>query len=110
MQKLTIYLFAVLFFVSCGGNSYKAGEQDAKITREETTIEEQAGQNEKADKEQYLTKGSEIATATQAELLKVVQGAMASGGPGYAVGYCNIEALDLEDKNTGILPINRSRK
>lgn len=41
--------------------------------------------------------GMEIAAATQAELLKVVQGAMASGGPAYAVQYCNVEALDLKD-------------
>jgi hypothetical protein len=48
-------------------------------------------------KEKYLKTGREIAKLTQAELLKVVQGAMASGGPGYAVDYCNLEALDLKD-------------
>jgi hypothetical protein len=54
-------------------------------------------QQEQAVKEKYLEKGMEIANATQAELLKVVQGAMASGGPVHAVKYCNIEALELKD-------------
>ncbi len=48
-------------------------------------------------REKYLKTGGEIATLTQAELLKVVQGAMARGGPAYAVDYCNVEALELKD-------------
>jgi hypothetical protein len=97
MQKLSIYLFAALFFSSCGGNSDKPGDQDTMIQSERTTHEKMAEQQEQAVKEKYLEKGREIATAAQAELLKVVQGAMASGGPAYAVDYCNIEALDLKD-------------
>jgi hypothetical protein len=97
MQKLTTYLIAALLLASCGRNSDLSGDQDATISSEENTHEKLAEQQEQAVKEQYLTKGREIATATQAELLKVVQGAMASGGPGYAVEYCNIEALDLKD-------------
>lgn len=97
MQKLTMYLIAALLFISCGRNSNQARDQDGTITSEETTHEKLAEQHEQAVKEKYLTKGREIATATQAELLKVVQGAIANGGPGYAVEYCNIEALDLKD-------------
>lgn len=97
MQKLAIYLIAALFFASCGRNSDKTRNQDATISSEETTREKLAEQHEEAVQEKYLTKGREIATATQAELLKVVRGAMAKRGPGYAVEYCNIEALDLKD-------------
>lgn len=97
MQKLTIYLISALVFASCGGNSEKAGDQDATISGEGTAHEQLVVQQEQAVKEKYLKKGREIATLTQAELLKVVQGAMASGGPVYAVDYCNIEALNLKD-------------
>jgi len=41
--------------------------------------------------------GMEIASQTQSELLKVVSGAMASGGPVYAIEFCNLNALDLKD-------------
>ena len=54
-------------------------------------------QQELAVKAKYVKMGREIAALTQAELLRVVQGAMASGGPVYAVAYCNIEALNLKD-------------
>jgi len=97
MQKLTMYLIAALVLASCGRNSDKTGDQDAIISSEETIHEKMAEQQDQAVKEKYLIKGREIATATQAELLKVVQGAITSGGPGYAVEYCNIEALDLKD-------------
>lgn len=97
MQKLTIYVIAALFLVSCGRNSDKTGGQDASNSSVETNPENLAEQQERAVKEKYLTIGREIAITTQAELLKVVQGAMASGGPGYAVEYCNIEALGLKD-------------
>jgi hypothetical protein len=85
MKNLTIYLIVALVFASCGRNSQKTADQGANITSEETPLEK------------YLTKGKEIATATQQELLKVVQGAMATGGPAYAVEYCNLEALNLKD-------------
>lgn len=97
MQKLTIYLIAAMFFASCGGNSDKPGDQDASISDGGTSHEQLAAQQEQAIKVKYLKKGSEIATLTQAALLNAVQGAMASGGPAYAVDYCNIEALDLKD-------------
>lgn len=97
MQKATIYFIAAMFFASCGGNSKKPEDQDTTISGEGTTYEEFVEQQEQAVKEKYLQKGREIASLTQAELLKAVQGAMASGGPVYAVDYCNIEALNLKD-------------
>ncbi|MEE4255777.1 MAG: DUF3365 domain-containing protein, partial [Bacteroidales bacterium] len=97
MQKLTIFLIATVFFSSCGGNSDKQGDQDAASSSKETAYEKLAVQQEQAIRTKYLKMGSEIATLTQSALLSAVQGAMASGGPAYAVDYCNIEALDLKD-------------
>lgn len=97
MQKLTIYFIAAVFLASCGGNSDRSGDQDHAIASEATTGEKMALQQEQAVKEKYLKLGGEIATVTQAELMKAVQGAISSGGPAYAVDYCNIEALDIKD-------------
>ena len=97
MKRLAIYLITIIFFASCGGNSNNPGDQDAVNSGEGTTHEKLAEQQEQAVKEKYLKKGREIATLTQAELLKVVQGAIARGGPAYAVDYCNIEAMELKD-------------
>lgn len=97
MKHFSIYLIAAMFFASCGGSSYKSGDQDAAISTEGTTHEKLADQQEQAVKDKYLRIGREIATLTQGELMKVVQGAMARGGPAYAVDYCNIEALELKD-------------
>jgi|GEM_PF-429861 len=97
MQKLTICLITAMFIASCGGNSEKPGKQNAVSPDGGTSHEQLAAQQEQAIKEKYLKQGSEIATLTQEALLKAVQGAMASGGPAYAVDYCNIEALELKD-------------
>lgn len=97
MKKLTICLVAAMFITSCGGNSDRSGDQDAAIQGEKTIHEKLSEQQELAVKELYLKKGRDIATVTQAELLNVVKGAMARGGPAYAVEYCNLEALDLKD-------------
>lgn len=97
MKKLTVYLFVAMFFASCGRHADKSGDQDSAISFDGTSREKLVEQQEQAVKEKYLKKGMEIATLTQAELLKAVQGAMASGGPDYAVEYCNIEALVLKD-------------
>lgn len=97
MRQLTIYLIATMFFVSCGGSTDKQGDQDAATPGEAATPETLAAQQEQAVKQKYLKMGSEIATLTQEALLKAVQGAMASGGPAYAVDYCNLEALELKD-------------
>lgn len=97
MQKFIICLIAALFFTSCGGNAERRGDQDAAAQDKGTTPEKLVAQQEQSIKEKYLKLGSEIATHTQAALLQAVQGAMASGGPAYAVDYCNIEALELKD-------------
>jgi hypothetical protein len=97
MNKLTIYLIVALLFASCRGNSDKAGDRDVTISDKKTTIEKLAEQQEQAVMEKYLKLGGEIATITQTELLKAVQGAISSGGPAYAVDYCNIEAMDIKD-------------
>jgi hypothetical protein len=97
MQKLTIYFIAAAFLASCGGNSDRSGDQDHAVSSEATTGEKMALQQEQAVKEKYMKLGREIATDTQAALLKAVQGAISSGGPAHAVDYCNIEALDIKD-------------
>ena len=48
-------------------------------------------------KQEYLMKGSEITSLTQAELLKNVAQAMQKGGPVYAIEFCNLRALALKD-------------
>ncbi len=97
MKELTIFLIAALCFASCGGHSDKSGDQDASIPDEGTTHQQMTELQEQAVKEKYMKIGGEVASLTQAELLKEVQGAIASGGPAYAVDYCNIEALELKD-------------
>lgn len=97
MRQLTIYLIAAMIFASCGGSNDKQGDQDAAVSGKGTSPEELAAQQEQAVKQKYLEKGSEIAILTQEALLKAVQGAMAWGGPAYAVDYCNLEALELKD-------------
>ncbi len=92
-----IVLFLAVFFVSCGGNSDKSGNTSRTSKNEKTSALEMAELQEKAVKEKYLQIGKQVAISTQAELLKEVQGAIASRGPAYAVKYCNIEALELKD-------------
>ena len=55
------------------------------------------GQNNKALKQEYLKKGTEIASLTQKELLKNVSSAMKKGGPEYAIEFCSLKALVLKD-------------
>ena len=97
MKKPGTCFIAALILVSCGGNPDRSGDRDAAIPGERTSHQKLAEQQEQAVKELYLKRGMEIATLTQEELLKAVQGAMASGGPAYAVDYCNLEALALKD-------------
>jgi hypothetical protein len=96
-MKNTIYLILGLFITSCGGNLDKAEKQDLSAQDEGAIHEGQAVDQSKYTSESYLIKGSEIATQTQKELLRAVQGAMAEGGPAYAVDYCNLEALEIKD-------------
>ncbi len=59
--------------------------------------ERQALQHEDSLKQEYLQLGEEIATQTQAELLKNVSMAINKGGPEYAIDFCNVRALPLKD-------------
>ena len=97
MQKLTIYFVAAMFLASCAGNADRSGDRENAISGQGTTHGNMALEQEQAVKEKYLKLGGEIATVTQAELMKAVQGAVSSRGPAYAVDYCNIEALDIKD-------------
>jgi len=59
--------------------------------------QEKAAQKEKSIKQEYLQKGGEIVELTQSELLRNVSQAMQTGGPGYAVEFCNLRAMILKD-------------
>ena len=54
-------------------------------------------QIENSIREEYMQKGKEVVTVTQAELLKNVAGAIQEGGPGYAIDFCNLRAFPIKD-------------
>jgi len=58
---------------------------------------EKAAQNEESIKQEYFLKGGEIVDLAQTELLKNVSHAMKTGGPGYAIDFCNTRAMLLKD-------------
>jgi len=59
--------------------------------------EDKAAQKEESIKQEYLRKGEKIAILTQSELLKNVSTAMKTGGPAYAVDFCNLRAMFIKD-------------
>lgn len=59
--------------------------------------DERSSQKEASVKQEFLQKGGEIVNLTQAELLKNVSHAMKTGGPGYAIDFCNMRAMHLKD-------------
>lgn len=59
--------------------------------------ENQSSQKDESVKQEYLKKGEEIANLTQSELLINVSTAMKKGGPGYAIEFCNLNALSIKD-------------
>ena len=59
--------------------------------------DEKSGQKEDSSKQEFLQKGGEIVNLTQSELLKNVSYAMKTGGPGYAIDFCNLRAMHLKD-------------
>ena len=59
--------------------------------------DERSGQKEESIKQAFLQKGGEIVNLTQSELLKNVIHAMNTGGPGYAIDFCNMRAMHLKD-------------
>jgi len=59
--------------------------------------DERSVQKEESIKQEFLQKGGEIVNLTQSELLKNVTHAMKTGGPGYAIDFCNMRAMHLKD-------------
>ena len=55
------------------------------------------GNKEESLKQEYLQKGGEIVNLTQSELLKNVSHALKTGGPAYAIDFCNLRAMQLKD-------------
>ncbi len=82
-MRLTTLFLILLMISSCGNNREKA--------------EQKAEQNEESTRQAYLQKGAEIANMAQSELLKNVAHAMKTGGPGYAIDFCNLRALSIKD-------------
>ena len=78
MRSLTCLLI-ILMISSCG-------------VREEKTT-----QREESLKKEYLQIGGEIVNQSQSELLKNVSQAMKKGGPGYAIDFCNLHAMEIKD-------------
>lgn len=78
MKTVTLLLLLV-FVSSCG------------------TKQDKASQSEESTKKEYLQKGQEIVKLSQAELLKNVSSAMKTGGPAYAVEFCNVRAITIKD-------------
>ena len=74
-------LFIIIFMISSCGR------------REE----KQAAQREESLKQEYLQKGGEIVNLSQSELLKNVSHAMKTGGPEYAIDFCNLHAMEIKD-------------
>ncbi len=65
-----------------------SGDKDVKVSY--------IYQNDKTFKA-IKKKGAAISTITQVELGKALNAALAQGGPEYAVGFCNLEALRITD-------------
>ena len=78
-MRLTTLFLIFLLISSCGTNK------------------EKAAQKEESTRQEFLQKGEEIAKMTQSELLKNVAHAMKTGGPGYAIDFCNLRALSIKD-------------
>ena len=97
MQQFTFFVIITLLLSACGGNRDSRESQDASSLKGTSRDTNQTEPVQAASREKYLTLGKEIATRTQEELLRVVQGAMAEGGPAYAVDFCNLEALEIKD-------------
>lgn len=76
-----IFIFSILLFIlSCNSKEQNQTSLDVDSI-----------------KQIYLKKGEEIAVKTQTELLANVSQAMKKGGSGYAIEFCNINALALKD-------------
>ena len=78
-MRITTLFLIFLMISSCGQNK------------------EKAAQKKESTRQEYLQKGGDIANMAQSELLKNVAHAMKTGGPGYAIDFCNLRALSIKD-------------
>jgi len=79
-SSIALAISAMLFIVSCNPQKQKKDESSKTI-----------------DTAAYLQKGDSISAIVQKVLLANVMQAMKSGGPGYAVSFCNEQAIPLTD-------------
>ena len=78
-MRITTLFIILIALTSCG------------IKTDKSALEEESIRNE------FLQKGGEVVNLSQAELLKNVAQAMSTGGPDYAVDFCNVHALSIKD-------------
>lgn len=79
MRLFTLILILCLM-ISCSEKKQKATPQEPDSIQQE-----------------YLKMGGDVSKQAQGVLLKNVSQAMKKGGPGYAIEFCNINALPLMD-------------
>jgi hypothetical protein len=99
MRLLTLF-FILAVISSCAGKREKSIQETGSIDQETDTFEQENASLEQGNetiKQEYLRQGGEIVSLSQSELLKNVSRAMQSGGPGYAIDFCNERALPLKD-------------
>ncbi len=92
MRLITLFLILAVIS-SCAGNREKSVQETGTIDQDTENLEQENASLE----QEYLQKGGEIVSLSQAELLKNVSGAMQSGGPVHAIDFCNERALPLKD-------------
>jgi len=78
--SIAMSILLILFFAACNPRQQKTDESSNTI-----------------DTAAYLQKGDSISAIVQKVLLANVMQAMKSGGPGYAVSFCNEQAMPLTD-------------
>lgn len=78
-MRIASLLLILIALTSCG------------MKKDKSALDEETTRNE------YLQKGGEVVNLSQAELLKNVAQAMNAGGPDYAVDFCNVHALSIND-------------
>ncbi len=90
MKRLAYYTISLLMLGACEKNQQKPENNSTNGTQSTTTQTEKSQVN-------YLEKGDEITTATQAALLQTVSKAIAEKEAHGAVEYCNLKALTIVD-------------
>ena len=79
----SIIAFAILLVIVSGGCKSNSNKKNTEIDAVDSTA--------------LLAKGDSIASAVQKVLLSHVMQAMKSGGPGFAIAFCNEKAMALTD-------------